>query len=265
MRNKQQISKEVNILKDGYILDYATSKPVDIRKQEEKVRQKYERELCENYHYSKEQIDIEVQIQRGSKKNEKADIVIYKTPDPTKRSQHKDILCIVETKRSHLKEGVKQLMSYMSATSAIFGIWTNGEDIERIYIYKDPKTGELKQHYIYQIPKCGENINDLDRITKDKLEPAKNLKNIFRRIHRTLYSNTNISRKEKLGSELMRLIFCKIHDELYNSTDIPKFKVGIGEKPKNVKNRIVEIWNEVRQNLVEDGIFEEHEKNSNRP
>ena len=195
--------KNIN-LKDGYILDYATNKPVDIRKPEEKVRQEYEKILHENYHYEKTQMDIEVPIQWGcDKKSGKADIVIYKTSNTANRNPHKDILCIVETKRPHRKEGIDQLKSYMLATSCDFGVWTNGEEIE--YVLKDQ--GSALSNVIYQIPKNGEKITDLGRMTKKSLEPARNLKTIFRRIHRTLYSNTNISRKEKLGSELTRLIF----------------------------------------------------------
>lgn len=72
-------------------------------------------------------MDIEVPIQRGeqnSKKNksERADIVIYHTKDKNKRSQNEDIFGIVETKRPNRKEGVKQLMSYMSATVCHWGV-----------------------------------------------------------------------------------------------------------------------------------------------
>ncbi|MCW5962311.1 MAG: type I restriction enzyme HsdR N-terminal domain-containing protein [Pyrinomonadaceae bacterium] len=113
-------------LKDGYILDKATGKPVDIRKPEENVRQEYEVILHENYGYSYDQIDIEVPIQRGEasskkNKNEAADIVIYKTTNSTKRDQSNDILGIVETKRPNKKDGIRQLMSYMSATCCLWG------------------------------------------------------------------------------------------------------------------------------------------------
>lgn len=112
-------------MKDGYIKDYSTDKFIDIRKPEEVVRQNYEKELHEDYEYAKEQMDIEVPIQRGEKnsfknKNERADIVVYETADKNKRSQSADILGIVETKRPTRKEGIKQLMSYMTASSALW-------------------------------------------------------------------------------------------------------------------------------------------------
>ncbi len=250
-------------LKDGYILDKATGKPVDFRKPEEAVRQEYEVILRENYDFSYEQIDIEVPIQRGEKNNKKnkdesADIVIYKTTNNTKREQNKDILGIVETKRPNKKDGIRQLMSYMSATCCLWGVWTNGEEIE--YVYRNPETGELKQDYVFQIPSSGETFEDIGRITKDSLKPVKNLKPIFKRMFFTLYSNTNISRKEKLGSEMVRLLFCKIFDELYDRDKPPKFKIGFKDKPEQVKANIVELWEKVRNYFSDDGLFDVHEE-----
>jgi hypothetical protein len=80
-------------------------------------------------------------------RNERADIVIYKTKNFDKRNQHEDILGIVETKRPSRKEGIKQLMSYMTATSCQRGVWTNGTEVE--YLYKDPRSGEVKVNYIF--------------------------------------------------------------------------------------------------------------------
>lgn len=251
------------ILKEGYILDRATGKTVDGRKPEEQVRQDYEKVLYEDYDYDYEQMDIEVAIQRGearSKKNrtERADIVIYHTKDKNKRQQNEDILGIVETKSPTKKEGVKQLTSYMSATSCYWGVWTNGNEIE--YLYRNPKTGEIKQNFVYQIPKRGESFEDIGKISKDKLKPARNLKLVFRRMLNTLYSNTNISRREKLGNEMIRLIFCKIWDEKYDQKALPKFRIGFDEKPEKVQKNINELFGDVKEELAADGVFDKTEK-----
>lgn len=251
------------VLKEGYIQDLATGKPVDIRKPEESVRQEYEKTLNEDYGYDFNQIDIEANIQRGEKnskknKNEKADIVIYKTNDKSKRDQSRDILGIVETKKPTKREGLTQLKSYMSATSCLWGIWTNGEEIE--YVYRNVETGEIKTNYIFQIPNKGESFEDIERITKKGLKPVKNLKPVFRRMYYTLYSNTNIARKEKLGSEMIRLIFCKIYDEIYDLDKPPKFKIGFKDKAEDVKKNVEWLWGKVKDKLVEEGVFEKHEK-----
>lgn len=250
-------------IKDGYIPDAATGKMVDGRKPEEKVRQEYEAALHNDYDYEYAQMDIEVPIQRGEKnskknKGERADIVIYKTSDKSKRDQGVDILGIVECKRETRKEGVKQLTSYMSATSCHWGVWTNGKEIE--YLFRDPVSGEIRGNFVYQIPKRGETFEDIGRISKEKLKPASNLKLIFRRLLNTLYSNTNISRREKLGNEMIRLIFCKIWDERYERTALPKFRVGFRENPKEVKKRIKDLFEQVKDELSRDGVFDKNEE-----
>ena len=72
----------------------------------------------------------------------------------------------------------------------------------------------------------------------------------------TLYSNTNISRREKLGSEMIRLIFAKIWDERYDLENPPEFRVGFNEDPDEVKDRVIGLFEQVKAHLVEDGVFE---------
>jgi type I restriction enzyme M protein len=260
------------MLKEGYINDFATNKAVDYRKPEEKVRQEYEKILYDDYFYDKGQLDIEVSIQMGSS-TKKADIVIYKNSS-TDRSQYSDILGIIEVKQKSRKDGLEQLTSYMQATSSEFGVWTNGEEIE--YLYKNSK-GEVKKDFLFNIPKKGETIQEIGNITKDKLQPVRNLKPVFRRILNTLYSNTNISRKEKLGSEMIKLIFCKIIDEKYELNSLPSFRVSIDEMEainndkseddsiklqqySKIKKRIQQLFLKVKNELSDDGIFSKNEE-----
>lgn len=249
--------------KEGYIFDLATGKPVDIRKPEEPVRQEYEKILNEDYDYDLGQMDIEVFIQRGSKTTPKgnmdrADITIYRTPDLAKRDQNEDIIGIVETKRPHREDGIRQLQSYVSASSAQWGVWTNGNEIE--YLYKNPQSGEIKRNFVFQIPSKGQTWEDIGRITKKNLIPASNLRLIFKRILNTLYANTNISRREKLGNEMIKLIFCKIWDERYYQDKPPKFKIGFNENPEDVAKNIKQLFDEVKGELSEDGVFDRNEE-----
>jgi len=262
--------QQLGFLKEGWGYDRATGKPVDMRKPEEQVRQKYEQILHDDYGYAYSQMDIEVFIKRGSRaekgaKGEKvgrdrADIVIYSSEDTSKRDQHADIIGIVETKRPEQSEGVKQLMSYMSASSCYWGVWTNGDLGGIEYVYKDVTTGAIKRDFIFDIPKCGENVEEIGKLTKERLIPATDLKLIFRRILNTLYANTNISRREKLGSEMIRLIFAKIWDERYDQDKVPKFRVSLEDKPESVKSRIQALFSEVKAELVADGVFEKNEE-----
>ena len=252
-----------NPLRPGWGYDAATGTPVDMRKSEERVRQAYERTLHEEYGYDFASLDIEVYIQRGAATrrvplSERADIVIYRTTDHRQRNQNRDILGIVETKRPQRNDGIRQLMTYLSATSAAWGVWTNEDEIA--YIYHDPQTGELKEDYIFQIPRKGETLQDMGLFSKSDLLPARDLKPTFRRILNTLYSNTNISRREKLGSEMIRLIFTKIWDERYDFAALPAFRVSINETPKDVKARIVALFEQVKAELAHDGVFDANEQ-----
>ncbi len=238
-------------------IDFATGKKINTNLPEEKTRQKYEQILCQDYDYPKKNIDIEVTIQRGSQRKEKADIVIFN--DSVNREQHKDILGIVETKSIDKKDGVAQLISYMSACSCTWGVWTNGEDIE--YLYKSAD-GQVKKNFIFNIPKYGESIETIGYFDKSKLRPIKNLKPIFKKILTTLYSNTNISRKEKLGSEMIKIIFCKLWDEKYKRNSIPDFRFEQKKTNDLLKNeyskcasRIKKLFSSVKEDIKEDNIF----------
>ena len=240
-------------------LDFATDKPLTNLGPEELVRQDYERTLHFDYGYSRDQMDIEVRISRGSKgPKDAADIVVYRTDNLLERDQNKDIVGIVETKRPNRQDGLRQLKTYISASSAIWGVWTNGKDIA--YVYHDPATGALLDDYIFDIPRNGETVEDIGRLSKADLIPAQShsLRPIFNRILQTLYANTStISRKERLGGEMIRIIFAKIWDERYNQDRPPEFRVGLNETPEAVKQRVTGLFEDLKAELVEDGIFDE--------
>ena len=249
-------------LRDGWGYDYATGKALDMRKPEERVRQDYERSLHLDYGYDLARMDIEVHIQRGErtgKRNalERADIVVYRTANPRERNQFSDVGGVVETKRPNRADGVRQLLSYMTATSAQWGVWLNGVDIE--HVYRDPISGEPRVGVIFDIPRSGESVEEIGRLSKDDLIPARShsLKPIFNRVLNTLYTNAYISRREKLGSEMIRLIFAKIWDERFHRDKVPEFRVGLDEDPEKVKERVARLFERVKEELVEDGVFEE--------
>ena len=229
---------------------------------ETNIKENYLKVLTENFGYPKNHIETEVFIQRGNKHNkknkERADIVIYK--DKSNRDQYQDIIAIIETKRPDRKEGVSQLKSYMSACSCDWGVWTNGKD--SLYFEKETKSNKIKE--IFSIPNYGETLNNIGEHRKNNLKPLKNLKPIFKKIFNTLYSNTNISRREKLGSEMIKLIFCKIWDEKYHPNKIPEFKFTKVEaerkKYSTCKDRISRLFNNVKKDLKADSIFNSTEE-----
>ncbi|MCQ3813094.1 MAG: type I restriction enzyme HsdR N-terminal domain-containing protein [Acidimicrobiia bacterium] len=149
--------------------DFATGKLVAANKPEAKVRQDYEQQLVLGYGYPKDHIDIEVQIPRGSTSfSERADLVVYKSAlgrDPTS-----DIDGIVEFKRPDRSEGIEQLKSYMTATSARWGVWTNGTDIN--YVCRDLKDPtRLRENYLHNVPAFGQHVADVGKLKKSDLAP----------------------------------------------------------------------------------------------
>ena len=238
------------------LIDYATGKPIQDGP-EERVRQDFEVILVEDYGYRKDQIDIRVPIRRGRSVSEEADIVVY--DDASGRDQTAHIIGIVETKRPNDDTGAEQLKTYMTATSAQWGVLTNGDNIR--YFAKPPGTVAVIEGYLHNIPACGQRLADVGTLSKAELKPygRTELKTVFRRVLNTLYANTNISRREKLGSEMIKLIFAKLRDERTYLEQEPKFRAGAGEDPDAVKARVVALFKDVVAELAQDGIFDPHE------
>lgn len=232
--------------------DFATGKPVDFSKPEEPVRQEYEQILVDSYGYRKSEIDIEVKIPRGSGYfSDKADIVVYTSEagrDPTA-----DILGIVEVKKPTRRDGIEQLKSYMTATSAQWGVWTNKNDIA--YLYR--KGTKITDEWLNNIPVRGQSVEDVGRLKKSDLKPflRGELRSVFRRALQRLYSNAVISRREKLGNEMIKIIFSKIEDEQTYRDRPPEFRAEAGEEPKEIAKRIRGLFGQVRKSLEHDGIF----------
>ena len=238
------------------IKDFATGKPVDIDKPEEKVRQEYERILVESYGYEKGALNIEVKIPRGSGYfSERADIVVYESTTGRDPAEH--ILGIVETKRPTRTDGLAQLKSYMTATSALWGVWTNGEDIA----YLCRQDNKIVTDFLNNIPASGQSVDDVGRLERSDLKPfsRSELKAVFRRILLTVYANSNISRKEKLGGEMIKIIFAKLQDEQTYQERPPEFRAGAGENARKVAKRIKALFRSVRDELKHDGIFSAHD------
>lgn len=246
------------------LTDFATGKPIR-GTPEESVRQEYERVLHHDFGYPLNCIDIEFTIARGTARRERADIVVFDKPTPSgqskDRDQSQDIVGIVECKRFDRSDGLQQLKSYMSATSCVWGVWTNGETQE--VLYKDPGSGKIAGDVLFQVPRFGHPIDAIGSQTFAELRPATNLKLTFRRLLNEMYTNTNISRREKLGNEMTKLLFCKLQDEQFNvAQPKPRFRTSSTDHDDGfvlVRQRIDELFEEVRQTLEGEGVFEDHE------
>ena len=225
---------------------------------EELVRQDYIRILTDDYGYRSSDIEIEFPIPReSSRRPDRADIAVFRGRG---RDPARHIVGIVETKRSDERHGVAQLKSYMTATSAVWGVWTNGDSI--IHLCKPSGQSTIHDDLLNNIPVRGQRVEDVGNLTKSDLRPYSGtaLKVSFRRILNMLYANTNISRREKLGNEMIKLIFAKIRDETTFPDNPPAFYSGYGEEPADVKNRIDNLFRGVVEEYTGDGLFDLHDR-----
>ena len=196
---------------ESKIIDYATGKELPSTP-EEYYRQEFEHILVDDLGYPKSRIEIEFPIQRGSNKQaERADIVVFKD----ERKKQDNILIIVEVKTPKTSYD-NQLLTYVTATTAEYAGWYSGiEETSKgpYFFYRDLATDATKFHSLPSLPRVGETFETIGRYRKDDLQPAKDLKILFKRIHHKLYGSGPIKREENVAQEVIRIIFCKILDE----------------------------------------------------
>lgn len=229
------------------IIDYATGKLLN-ESPEEVYRQQFEHILIDDLGYPKSYIDIEVIIQRGSKRNaEKADIVVYKSEN--KIQENALIVIEIETPK---KTYDKQAMSYVTATTAPYCVWFAGFDKTSkgpFYHYRDMKVDPTTFIEIQTLPRYGEDIDSIGLYRKDSLKPAKALKLLFQRIHFKLYGEGPLKREENVAKEIIKILFCKILDE-YSPEDFCEFRATPNEQrdekgQSRVAKRIHKLYDEL--------------------
>ena len=219
---------------------------------EEYVRQEYCRILLDVYGFPKEIIDVEYEIKMGSS-SKRVDIVVFNDINKTQDN----ILLLVETKKKQETDGVAQLHSYMSATSAVFGVWTNSENIE--YYYKSSeKHGKFDE--LPDIPKYKESVDSIGNYYKGDLVKCTDLKGVFNRCNNYFFSNQGLT-QDKRFSEILKILFCKIEDEKDLFNDKCSFYITPSEKKTQTgieyfRERIGVLFEKVKKRFRDDNIFE---------
>lgn len=246
-----EVNMQEIIVNEGKIKCLITGK---MRKEtpEEYVRQEYCRLLLAVYKYPKEHIDVEYSIKVGVT-SKRCDIVVFSDEN---KSQD-NILWIVETKKKDEKEGINQLWSYMSATTAMFGTWTNGESI--LYFHKD--TRRLNRYIeLPDIPKYKESLDSIGKYKKSDLVRCTDLKGVFKRCNNYFFSNQGLT-PDKRFSEILKILFCKIEDEKDLFSEKSTFYITPNEQSNvngisNATERISSLFKKVKRRFQEDNIFE---------
>jgi len=234
-------------LKDGYIVDFITQNPVRATPEEVEAVQVFSKMLVEDYEYPKELIQTRPQWRvrvrpSDSKKEYPVDISVFSHEDHTEDN----IQIIIECKKKSRKDGKTQLQDYLRFSKARVGVWFNGE--ERLFLQKHERDGKIEFSELPNIPRYGERVEDIGKFRRIDLKPTTNLKSIFKTIRNYLAANAvGITRDEVFAQELIKLIFCKIYDERFTKQDdIVTFRAGTNEEAKEVKKRIVDLFEKVK-------------------
>ncbi len=234
----------------GKSADFATGKPVNISKPEEKVRQEYEKILVNDYEYEKEQLDIEVRIKMGSS-TKYADIGIYNNAKKEK------IIGLVETKAKDKGDGEAQLTSYMSATNTCkFGILVS-DDTLTVFIRNNKNEIEKSRKAV--IPTAGRINNVIDNYSQ--LKPATNLKMIFKNINSHLRTEGQHAAAVTRGNQILKMIFCKLLDETEAKEEnrVPQFQIFDNEETEETATRIRELFKGLKDHHRFGEIFKSSE------
>ena len=199
-------------LPDGKLYDYVDNKE---RKDtpEEYVRQNIERRLVLELGYPPQRIAVEFPIPMGSGRK-KADLAIFPADAP---HTPQTVQVLIECKREEVKpgsrkDGVGQLKSYMEASSAEWGLWTNGKQRSVWRLIRE--NGRREWSEPNDIPGADGDLEVMDRPRRQDLlsATADNLKYTFRACHDTIYTTDGLQEKEAFF-ELLKVIFCKTTDE----------------------------------------------------
>ena len=258
--------KDVEYNDEGLIIDCLSGSLLKDTP-EEKVRQRFIKILQSDYGYPKDCILREIPIQSGSKimTNEidnspiRADIVIYKNKKAALNKDQGNILFVVECKQPNVTEGYAQLVSYIFNTSAIGGVWTNGEGIS---VYRK-KTNEVGLEVLLNLPRYRETWTDEETIpNKSSLPRPHNVRFLLSTCHNKLYGRGMENEDFDLAMDMVRILLAKIQDET-SPGENPRFWITNAdyqtEEGRNaVAKTVQELFREYANQYPD--VFDEHEK-----
>ncbi|MEM6673466.1 MAG: N-6 DNA methylase [Planctomycetota bacterium] len=225
-------------------------------KPEEVVRQMVVNYLIDDLGYDEANVGVEVGIVMGSTVHPKpADIVVFSDEN---HSRH---WIIVETKQPRRKDGIEQLKSYMNATGATFGYWSDGLD-SKVLLRSDPNDYSRP---ILRIPRAGESLSDVDEpLTRSKLTPVKDLYAIFEDVEQEILAHQSVDTFE----EIFKVVFAKLYDERVNlnrESAVAKFRLGLSEDPREAAKMVKQLFEKAKRkwrDVYDDGaVIQLHDDN----
>lgn len=232
--------------REGQIQDFVSGHWVKAGPEEVDAVQIFSRRLIEDYDYPKSHIQTRPQFRvrkrpSDEEKSYPVDIAVFKNS----RRIEDDLFMVAECKKKNRKDGLAQLKLYLDMSPAEMGVWFNG--LEHAYLRKVyHKNGRRTYQELPNIPRYGQRIEDIGLFKRKDLKAPSDLKAVFRDLRNHLAGNvTGITRDEALAQQIINLLFCKIYDEINTGAhDIVTFRTGIDEPPREVKKRILNLFDE---------------------
>jgi len=226
IKEKTAITGEKPKEKKGYIHDFITGGWIKATPENKEAKVVFEERLIKEYGYSKNQIQPEFGIKKGSQYIGPADIVVFRDE---KHKRQEDIYIIVECKRKERTDGIEQLKTYLAPTQAKYGVWFIGDKIAYI------KHSNKLPYYtpILYLPRRGEK-GGLPK--KSELKPVTDLFRIFRICHNHIYANEGLSSSDSFD-EFLKILFMKIIDEKDRTSNRVKFWITEDEEKEILDGR----------------------------
>lgn len=197
---------QITLDAQGKIIDYIDRDTRRPNTPEERIRQKMTQILHCEFGYPLANIGLERSINIG-REVKRADLVVYNNPAACASNNQGEIYLVAEVKAPTVLDSDGQLASYMSASSAQGGFWTNGNKID--FYRKEPGTGNIITWL--GIPKYEQAWDSIGKYKKTDLIVPIDLKLAFRRCHNAIYRSGIDS--EDIALDMVRIILSKIEDE----------------------------------------------------
>ena len=238
----------------GYVRDYVSGVDVKASPEEVEAVQVFSRRLVEDYGYPKSHLQTRPQYR--VRKNPSDEPKTYPVDIAVFRSSGRledELFLLVECKKKNRKDGISQLKIYLDMSPAELGVWFNGDD--HVYLRKIHKrSGAREYQELPNIPRYGQRVEDIGLFKRKDLVPPSNLKAVFRDVRNHLAGiTTGITRDEALAQEIINVLFCKILDEQETAPDdMVTFRAGIDEDPKDVKKRVLGLFEKVKTTVYDD-------------
>lgn len=204
---------QVALDSQGKIIDFINPAVKRPNTQEERIRQLMVQMLHRELGYPLANIGLERPVYMGCQLKH-ADIVVFNHAQACATNDQGQIFLIIECKSPQmaLADSEGQLISYLSATSAQGGCWTNGNKLD---FYRKNASGEIVPWL--GLPKFEQAWDSIGQYQKTELIVPFDLKLAFRRCHNALYRSGIDS--EDIALDMVRIILAKIEDETSASLD----------------------------------------------